>query len=267
MISAENAIHILRRDLTISSLLKGVLFTGVVGVMTVGPFFHIGLPVAGIFLGLGFLWTVLSVYSARGSYMAADSPSLIASGQFDEAEEEIEKVIRSFWLFKSVKLLGLHHLAVLRHAQRQWRESVLLSQALLNFRANTMPAIARTTRIMLADSLLELGDLNGAHQAIMSLYTQKLTLVEAMNLLIVQLDYESRIGAWSSMMQNIKQKVQLAELMPAGSAARAQALLALAAMKLNQTEMSDWLRRRAELLTDINELSVHRPMLKQLWKL
>ena len=48
--------------------------------------------------------------------MAADSPSLIASGQFDEAEQEIEKVIRSFWLFRSVKLLSLHHLAVLRHA-------------------------------------------------------------------------------------------------------------------------------------------------------
>ena len=56
---------------------------------------------------------------------------------------------------------------------------------------------------MLADSLLELGDLAGAHEALVSLYSQKLTLIEAMNLLVVQLDYESRVGAWPSMFHKI----------------------------------------------------------------
>jgi hypothetical protein len=128
-----------------------------------------------------------------------------------------------------------------------------------------MPAVARTTQLMLADSLMELGDMPGAYQALMSLYTQKVTLTEAMNLLVVQLDYESRIEAWASMFQNIQYKVQLCELMPASSAARAQAMLAIAASRLGRTDWADWLRRRVELLTDINELTVHRPMLKELF--
>jgi hypothetical protein len=129
-----------------------------------------------------------------------------------------------------------------------------------------MPASARTTRLMLADSLLELGDLPGAYLALMSLYSQKVTLTEAMNLLVVQLDYETRVGAWASMFQNIQYKVQLAELMPAASAARAQAMLAIAAERVGRTDWADWLRKRVELLTDINELMVHRPILKELWK-
>ena len=265
MISAEKAIRTIHRDLTISSLLKAALFGGVVFVGTLGPELGIPRTVVGILIGLAFAWTFFSAYTARGS-MGADSPSLIASGQFDEAEQEIEKVIKSFWLVRSAKLLGLHHLAVLRHAQRQWRESVLLSQALLRQRLGFMPAIARTTRLMLADSLLELGDVNGAYQALMSLYTEKLSLIEAMNLLVVQLDYESRIGAWAAMFNNIKHKVQLTEAMPAASAARAQAMLAIAALRLGRQDWADWLRQRVELLTDINELMTHRPMLKELWK-
>jgi hypothetical protein len=262
MISAETAIKTLRRDLTLSSLLKAALFGAAIIVPMTSP----GIPFFAFVVVFGVLWTALTFYNARGSSLAADSPSLIASGQFDEAEQEIEKVIRSFWLFRSVKLLGLHHLAVLRHAQRRWRDSVLLSQALLKQRLSTMPAIARTTRLMLADSLLELGDLPGAYQALMSLYSQKVTLTEAMNLLVVQLDYESRVGAWGSMFQNIQYKVQLAELMPATSAARAQAMLAIAAERVGRSDWADWLRKRVELLTDINELMVHRPILKELFR-
>jgi hypothetical protein len=261
MISAEKAIKTLRRDLTLSSLLKAALFVAAIIV----PMTSLGIPFFAFVVVFGVLWTALTFYNARGSSMAADSPSLIASGQFDEAEQEIERVIRSFWLFRSVKLLGLHHLAVLRHAQRRWRDSVLISQALLKQRLGTMPAVARTTRLMLADSLLELGDLPGAYQALMSLYSQKVTLTEAMNLLVVQLDYESRVGAWASMFQNIQYKVQLAELMPANSAARAQAMLAIAAERVGRPDWADWLRKRVELLTDINELMVHRPILKELF--
>ena len=126
-------------------------------------------------------------------------------------------------------------------------------------------AVARTTRLMLADSLLELGDLPGAHHALVNMYAQRLSLTEAMNLMVVQLDYESRVGAWQAMFANMPSKIQLAELMPASSAARTQAFLALAARKVDRLDWSEWLRRRAELLTDINELTTQRPILKQLW--
>jgi hypothetical protein len=265
MISAERAIKTFRRDLTISSVLRGLLLGGMTAAAVVGAVNGIGNYVMIILVGLSLAWVFFSLQAARRSYLNADSPTLIASGQFEEAEEQIEKEIQSFFQFKSVKLRGLHHLAVLRHAQRQWRESALLSQALLRQRLNMMPAVARTTRLMLADSLLELGDLPGAHHALINMYAQRLSLTEAMNLMVVQLDYESRIGAWNAMLANLAHKVQLTELMPANSAARAQAMLALAATKAKKADLADWLKRRAELLVDINELTTHRPMLREVW--
>jgi hypothetical protein len=265
MISAERAIRTLRRDLTISTVLRGVLFTGLFAAATMVPMNGAGMYAVAALLGLSMAWAMVSIQAARRSYLTGDSPSLIASGQFAEAEEQIEKEIRSFWQFKSVRLRGLHHLAVLRHAQRQWRESALLSEALLRQRLGAMPALARTTRLMLADSLLELGDLPGAYQALLTMYAQRLSLNEAMNLLVVQLDYESRIGAWESMLRNLRHKVQLVELLPSNSSARAQAMLALAAIRRGMPELAGWLRRRAELLVDVNELTTHRPILKEVW--
>jgi len=57
----------------------------------------------------------------------------------------------------------------------------------------------------------------------------------------------------------------MAELMSGEAAAKAQALLALAAQKLGRTDWAIWLRRRVELLTDIKGLCVSRPLLAELW--
>src|SRR5438034_240127 len=99
-------------------------------------------------------------------------------------------------MFRTSKLLGLHHLAMSRHAQRRWQDSALLCRALLRQRLGSVRALSRSSRLMLADSLLELADLHGAHRAINDLFGERLMLAEALNLLQVQLDYASRIGAW-----------------------------------------------------------------------
>ena len=262
MISAESAIRSLRRDLTLSSMLKFTLTAIGLVCLMFGPMFGSGIAIVVIMLFVGAIVLVLSYRSAKGSSLAADSPMLIASGQFDEAEQRIEQVLRTFSLFRAVKLLSLHHLAVLRHAQRRWRESALLSRALLRQRLGSLQSISRSSRLMLADSLLELGDLAGAHEALSSLYRERLTLVEAMNLLVVQLDYEARIGAWNAMTHNLGAKVQLAELMPSASAAKSQAFLALAARKLDRDDWAKWLAGRAALLADVNGLVAERPILK-----
>jgi hypothetical protein len=67
------------------------------------------------------------------------------------------------------------------------------------------------------------------------------------------------------MMRNTMSKIQLAELMPADAAAKAQALLALAAVKTGRLDWAEWLRRRCELLVDVNKLVVERPILKEVW--
>jgi hypothetical protein len=192
---------------------------------------------------------------------------LIAAGDLEAAEEQIEQALRSFSLFRSAKVLSLHHLALLRHAQRRWKDSALLCRTLLGQRLGAMRSITKPSRLVLADALLELGDVPGAYGVLTELYRERLSLAESMNLLLVQLDYESRIGAWPSMLPpgGIYQRLQLAELMPATNAARAQALMALAALRLGRQDWADWLRKRSELLADPAELVKERPILSDLW--
>jgi hypothetical protein len=103
------------------------------------------------------------------------------------------------------------------------------------------------------------------HENLLRLYNQRLSLREALNLQMVQLDYMSRVNAWEPMLWQIGTKVQMAELLPTLQSARTQALMALAAKKTGRLDWFDWLRRRVELLIDAQHLCADRPMLKELW--
>jgi hypothetical protein len=269
MISAESAISIFRRDLTVGAVVRGALYLAALACLSVNmlPFRN---KVDGtlLLMGVGVIWVLLSYRSMRGQRLAAESPSLIAAGQFDEAESQIEQALRSFSISSSPKVLSLHHLALLRHAQKRWQETAALCRALLNQKLGTLRGLGRPSRLLLADALLELDDLTGAHAALASLYNEHISLGEAVNLLAIQLDYESRIGAWEAMLPKggaTYKRVQLAEFMPAESSARSQALLALAAHKTHRADWADWLRRRAELLADPADLIRQRPLLSELW--
>ena len=268
MLTSDNAISIFRRELTLGMLLRGLLLAAVLGclVLNVLPS---GKMIDGTLLlvGIGMLWLVLSYRSVKGQRLAAESPLLIAAGHFDEAEQQIEEALRSFSLFRGVKMMSLHHLALLRHAQKQWQDSADLCRTLLKQKFGAIQGITRPSRLLLADALLELGDVRGAYSALASLHQERLSLGEAMNLLLIQLDYESRLGAWESMLPRgmAYKRVQLAELMPASSSARAQAFMALAAQKTGRPAWADWLRSRAELLVDSAEISKERPVLAELW--
>ncbi|HEY8667157.1 MAG TPA: hypothetical protein VIL86_10845, partial [Tepidisphaeraceae bacterium] len=266
MITVDSAINRFRRDLTLGGLLKLLLLAGAMGCLLAGPFLGPARNSTTLLFAIGGLWLFLSYTSMRSSRLAADSPSLIASGQYEAAEQRIERALGTFSIFRTVKLVSLHHLALLRHAQRRWQESALLSRVLLSQRLGTLQGLAKPSRLILADSLLEMGDAQGAHEAIARLYEQRLTLGEALNLTLIQLDYQSRIGAWEQMLSAVMTKVQLAELMPTNSAARAQAFLALAARKSGNIALFDWLRKRVELLVNVQELCSARPILWELWR-
>jgi hypothetical protein len=265
VISDNALISRIRRDLTIAALLQAIFIAiSLLGVV-VGP--RLGLPLDGaiVFMAVGAIWTALWFRSIKGSRLASDSPTLIAMGRFDEAEHQIDAAIRSFSLFRAAKLVSLHHLAVLRHAQKRWRESATLCKALLGQRLGSLRAISRPSLLLLSDDLLQLGDLPGAYAALSRLYNQKLTLAEALSLQGLQLEYLARMQQWEPMLAGLPAKVQLAELMPSSPAARSQALLALAAQKLSRTELADWLSRRARILADPASLIADRPFLAPLW--
>ena len=267
MLSAETAISRFRRDVTLAALLRAALLTGAAVAMGLNLIQAVKFDGTLMLLGVGVLWVLLSYRSVRGTRLAAESPSLIAAGDLEAAEEQVERALQSFSLFGSSKLLSLHHLALLRHAQRRWGDSAMLCRTLLGQRLGSMRSIAKPSRLLLTDALLELGDLKGAYVTIADLYREQLSLSESMNLLLVQLDYESRIGAWQAMLPQgaAYRRLQLAEMMPAKNAARAQALMALAATRLGRMEWAGWLRRRAELLADPKDLIAERPILSELW--
>lgn len=265
MISVESAIVRARRGLQLSSLLNALLIL----IIILFPFLQATFkwpidPIIALSV-VGAVWIVLFVQSLRSSRLVADSPSLIAAGQFDIAEAQIDTALRSFSIFRAVKLLGLHHLAALRHAQNRWQDAATLCRALLAQRRVATQGIGRSTQLMLADSLLELDDVPGVGGTLTHLYSQRLSLGEALSLLLVQLDYESRLGAWQDMMRGVSTKATLAELMPTTKSARAQAFLALAARNTGRADWESWLRRRVELLVDPQELCARRPLLQELW--
>jgi hypothetical protein len=260
--TAEAAIGRLRRDLALSAALKWALLGGAVAatLLLAGDWVQVGVLVA-----LAGVWLGLTLGSRRGSALAAESSHLIAAGDYDAAEQQLERAIRSFSLFRTSKLLSLHQLAVLRHKQRQWGEAGALARALLRHRLGPLRHFGKSARLILAEASLETNDLAGAYQSLSALYGQRLSLGEATHLLRAQLDYESRIAAWQNMAAGLPAKVQLSELMSAYDAAQSQALLALAARKTGRRDWEQWLCDRAALLADVQELVVRRPVLRELW--
>lgn len=260
MTADRTIISRVRRDLALATVLQAVML----GAAMAGIFWgNTGLLVA---VGVGALWLMLGLFSVQGSRLAAESPHLITTGQYEQAERQIEQSLRRFSLLRTVKLMGVHHLAVLRHAQHRWPEAAMLSRALLGQRLGAAGQLRRPSRLILAESLLELGDLAGAYEALASLYQERLSLGESLKLLHVQLEYSARVGDWAGMLRGIGAKIQMIELMPARSAARAQAFLALAAKRMGQAELCRWLTDRVELLADVQSLAAERRILWELWQ-
>jgi hypothetical protein len=257
----QAAINRTRRDLALGSVVKVLLVVGAASVLLIDSQ---PLRVA-MLVGIGVAWIALSFTSARGSRLAASSPLLIATGQYEQAEVNIDQALRAFSLFRGTKLQSLHYLAVLRHAQRRWNESAALCRAVLGQRTGRVVGLSKPAALVLADSLLEMNDARGAYEALRSLQAQRLSLAEGLHLMTLQLDYCSRIGAWQWIFDGVATKAQLAELMPTPSAARAQAFMALAAKKVNQPDWSRWLQQRVELLADVPALVAERPVLRELW--
>jgi hypothetical protein len=266
MLTAQSAIHRFRRDIVLSRAVRSLLLAAGAASVLVLPFIVRGFDASmGLALVLG-VWLFLSFTSAKNSRLLAPSPELIATGQFEEAERLIDQAMRAFSLSRTSKLLGLQHLAVLRHKQRRWQDAVALARAVLAQRLGSLPGLDRATRLILADALLELGDAPAAGEALAPLRVSQLPLSERLALLQMELDVLSRTGAWDAMLAGLPGKVQLAELMPPGPAARVQALLALAASKKGLPDWSDWLRRRVELLADVGTLTAERQTLWELWQ-
>src|SRR5687768_13552798 len=120
MISSQSAISRFRRDLTVGTAVKALLLAAAVVAVVAGHRLAPALDRTVLLAVIGGVWLVLTVTSAKGSRLAAGSPPLIAAGQYEEAERLLDQALRSFSVFRAGKLMSLHQLSVLRHAQRRW---------------------------------------------------------------------------------------------------------------------------------------------------
>ena len=265
MNTSREIIPKLRRQLALSALLQNGLMTiGIIAVIL--SVFELGPQnlAMGMLLGVGVSWMMLTYNSVRSAREAADIPLMIAAGEFGEAENRLAELLKKFNLFRNVRLQGLHQLVLLRHAQRRSEETVELARALLAQRLGKLGALSNSTHLILAESLLKIGDIRGTYQEIALLYDRRLALPEAIGLLRVQLDYLARIEAWEPMLYGLRERIALCELMPSADAAGCQALLALAAKRISRHDLSEWLKARALLLVDAEQLTADRPILTEL---
>lgn len=212
------------------------------------------------------LWILASIAGIRVSKLVQGAPSLIAAGLLDQAELQLAEGISRFTLVRSSKVLALHHLALLRHAQGRFGDSLRLADAALGHGADRVEESAGVSaRLLVADAALEMGDLSRCHAALTSLRRCDLRLSDLLHLTALEIDYLSRIGAWREMLVDVRARIDLCELMPAPVSVRSQALLGLAAREAASTELADFLVRRCVLLADVEELVAQRPPLGRLF--
>jgi hypothetical protein len=269
VISVQEAIGRFRRDGAVSTVVKACFGAGVGVALALQFIPRVAVDPTLILLLLGGVWIALWYRTIKGSRLTAESSSLIASGRLEQAEAQIEQSLRAFSMSRAVKSMSLLNLALVRLAQKRWPETALLCREVLTVgggKKGGAEQVSKSGRLMLADSLLEMGDLAGAYDALIGLYRYRLTLGEALNLLRVQTEYLARIGAWKELFENVRTKLDLAELMPPGNGVRVQAMLALAAKKLGRADWANRLARRVELLTDVRELAAERPILRELFR-
>src|SRR5690606_3974932 len=86
--------------------------------------------------------------------------------------------------------------------------------------------------------------------ALMPLAMMPLPLVEQMQRMALQTQYEVMLGYDARALHDLDRKLALAELMPPAPSGAWHADLAVAAERAEQSDLAAWLRHRAQLLCD-----------------
>lgn len=263
MIQVHHAIRRVTLGVTLSWTAHLVLAALVLGATVLASI--TGLPPALLAAIPCTIWVVLAINGAKETRSAMGWTALIAAGHLDEAERQIERTIRSFSLIRSVKLLSLHQLAVVRMAQRKWAEAAELSRAMLSFRMGRDRSLAKASLLVLGAAAVRLNDLNQAHAALAQIRSLPLTLDEQLALLACECAYLAKAGHFRELTGGLDEKARLAELMSTETAAQTQAFLALAARRCGRDDWHGYLKRRCELLTDPALLVREEPLFRELW--
>lgn len=199
-------------------------------------------------------WIAVGSINAR---VGRAMPSLTAALEHQPAtgEAALVDLMRKRPLSRGVRLMLYHRLALLRHRQERFAESAAICQSILT---TPDPGAARQHRahllLLLIEARLELHDLPGAYLGLRELSLTKVSLAEALQRLALRTRYELMIGRDDAVLYRMQEKAALSELMPAPQCGAFHALLAHAADRRGQSQISAWLWARVELLCDATQV-------------
>lgn len=221
---------------------------------------------AGFILLIALLWGTAVIFSVRSAQSIRQTQAALSIGDFDSAEDGIRRTLGMFSLNEGGKLTSLYHLAMIRHARRRFSDAAALSREVLTRITPRTIELDTTSRLILVDSLIELGEIKAAAHEIAPLRGRTLNLRPLLGLMQMDIDLLGRLGAWYDIGVRWNSVLPFVELMPSLMAARSHAWLGLAALRLGRSDWASIQRERAELLADFADITQSRPELLALWQ-
>ncbi len=207
-------------------------------------------------------WFLSLLKTVRMARQLQAGSVLIASGQLDRAETWLTQTISRFSLSAQPKLMAGQQLASVYFRRGQYQDAVAICRELLRQRLAGVRGLLVSTRLLLADALLMLDRVGEAYEAMLPVYGDSLSLSERMRLLPIQLRYELSAGHAAHAVQNLPERVQIAELLDPQGAALAHALLAEACRRQQMLPHSAFLAARARLYADLTPIAERYPVIK-----
>lgn len=222
---------------------------------------QIGQMDAGTFVivGISLVWFLLVMRSLSQGQYIRQAAVLISQGRALQAVPFLALILEQFSVFRLPKLIALQHLMELAHTQKDAPATVRLAGEILRHGLAWRKGIARRACLVLADSLMELGDADAAGAALVRLHGLKLTVNERLQLLPILLRWQMMNSKHSQAVQNLEEKVQLAALLSAEQACLVHVLLAAAAGYCGLRDVSRFLLRRAGLHYNLQSLAQRNP--------
>ena len=239
----------LKRQLQIDQVLRLLILLGLPLLFTVLLAYFEMTPDP---LGLGIMtlagmWIVLNLLSARAWQQVNNMAELFAM-EPKQAESRIAAVLRYRPLARQVRLLTYHRLATLRHQQQDYDQTIAICHSVLMHPLRQSEPVTQHLLLMLTEAQLANGDAPGAYLSLTELSSRSLSLVHSLQKLALQTRYYLLVGYDEDATSDLRDKIHMAELMPALQCGAMHVLLHVAASRSDQTPLAHWLDERARLL-------------------